>query len=104
MASDGQARHGRSHRLLQSLPLALRSLALALRSLALAALLSALALAPCPARGEDLYASQRHSMVQQQIRARAVTDTLVLAAMEQVPRHEFVPETDRNHAYEDRPL
>jgi protein-L-isoaspartate(D-aspartate) O-methyltransferase len=84
------ASEGRSRRLLQAL--------------ALAAGLSGLALPLHRAGGEDLYASQRHTMVQQQIRARAVTDPLVLAAMAQVPRHEFVPESDRTHAYEDRPL
>lgn len=74
------------------------------RALALAAGLSGLALPLHRAGGEDLYASQRHAMVERQIRARAVTDPLVLAAMEQVPRHLFVPETDRTHAYDDRPL
>lgn len=46
----------------------------------------------------------RQMMVQQQIRSRGVKDKRVLAAMETVPRHEFVPADQRPHAYEDRPL
>src|SRR5687768_948542 len=46
----------------------------------------------------------RRRMVAQQIRARGVTDFRVLAAMERVPRHEFVPEADRPRAYDDHPL
>ena len=48
--------------------------------------------------------SPRKMMVQRQIRARGVKDKRVLAAMEKVPRHEFVPTEQRPHAYEDRPL
>jgi protein-L-isoaspartate(D-aspartate) O-methyltransferase len=33
-----------------------------------------------------------------------VSDARVLAALRQVPRHEFVPPAYREHAYEDRPL
>ena len=43
-------------------------------------------------------------MVDEQIEAREIIDPLVLAAMRQVPRHEFVPAAERAHAYEDRPL
>ncbi len=43
-------------------------------------------------------------MVETQIRRRGVTDQDVLAAMERVPRHEFVPEQYRDQAYEDHPL
>ena len=46
----------------------------------------------------------RRRMVAQQIRARGVTDLRVLAAMERVPRHEFVPDADRARAYDDHPL
>ncbi len=38
------------------------------------------------------------------IRGRGVTDARVLAAMTDVPRHLFVPEDERDQAYEDRPL
>ena len=43
-------------------------------------------------------------MVATQIRARGVGDEAVLRAMEAVPRHRFLPEGLRAHAYEDRPL
>ena len=46
----------------------------------------------------------RRIMVDTQIRARGVQDERVLAAMEAVPRAEFVPAAQRPHAYEDRPL
>ena len=48
--------------------------------------------------------SRRHEMVEKQIRARGVSDPLVLAAMSKVPRHLFVPEEYANAAYDDRPL
>ena len=38
------------------------------------------------------------------IRARGVRDALVLAAMERVPRHRFVPESQRAYAYDDHAL
>jgi len=47
---------------------------------------------------------ERMSMVDSQIRRRGVTDQDVLAAMERVPRHEFVPEEFRTQSYADRPL
>lgn len=50
------------------------------------------------------YERLRLAMVKRQIEARGVADTRVLAAMRQVPRHEFVPESWRDSAYEDRPL
>ena len=43
-------------------------------------------------------------MVDAQIRRRGVTDEDVLAALERVPRHEFVPEKYQNQAYADHPL
>ncbi len=43
-------------------------------------------------------------MVETQIRRRGVTDRDVLAALERVPRHEFVPEQYRDQAYGDHPL
>jgi protein-L-isoaspartate(D-aspartate) O-methyltransferase len=49
-------------------------------------------------------ADERHAMVRRQIASRDVQDERVLAAMEAVPRHRFVPESMRGHAYEDRPL
>jgi len=46
----------------------------------------------------------RLRMVRDQVEARGVRDPRVLAAMREVPRHELVPESERDHAYEDRPL
>ena len=43
-------------------------------------------------------------MVRRQIEARGVQDARVLDAMRKVPRHRFMPESQRAHAYEDRPL
>jgi len=50
------------------------------------------------------FASRRARMVEEQIRARGVTDPEVLRAMRLVPRHAFVPGALVPHAYEDRPL
>jgi protein-L-isoaspartate(D-aspartate) O-methyltransferase len=69
--------------------------------LALAAVLTAGA---APAGEGDLYAEARRRMVEEQIRARGVTDPAVLAAVQAVPRHLFVPEAERDEAYADRPL
>src|SRR6516225_8167687 len=51
-----------------------------------------------------LYSSLRHQMVNSQLRARGISDELVLHAMERVPRHEFAPPRYRDQAYEDHPL
>ena len=53
---------------------------------------------------EEMWREQRRIMVDQQIRARGVQDTAVLAAMESVPRHLFVPAGERHLAYGDHPL
>lgn len=50
------------------------------------------------------WASRRHSMVEEQIRKRGIRSPRVLSALEHVPRHLFVPEDLRAHAYEDRAL
>ncbi len=52
----------------------------------------------------DNWPAQRQQMVNTQIRARDVQSAAVLQAMARVPRHLFVPEAMRAHAYEDRPL
>lgn len=46
----------------------------------------------------------RERMVNEQLAGRGITDALVLAAMREVPRHNFVPEALRVRAYEDHPL
>jgi protein-L-isoaspartate(D-aspartate) O-methyltransferase len=43
-------------------------------------------------------------MVRLQLAERGIRDLRVLDAMRKVPRHEFVPETFRQNAYEDHPL
>lgn len=58
-----------------------------------------------PASSESAgWEQERLHMVRRQIEARGVSDARVLAAMRQVPRHRFVPASQRAHAYEDRPL
>ena len=52
----------------------------------------------------DRYQRSRTEMVRKQIEARGIGHDAVLAAMRTVPRHEFVPESDRSAAYEDGPL
>ena len=52
----------------------------------------------------DRFASDRTRMVNEQIRARGIRDTAVLAAMTRVPRHEFVPRAEQDLAYTDSPL
>ncbi|MEG3638698.1 protein-L-isoaspartate(D-aspartate) O-methyltransferase [Magnetococcus sp. PR-3] len=43
-------------------------------------------------------------MVQEQIQARGVSDPRVLAAMQQIPREQFIPQNIQHHAFADRPL
>ncbi|MGA9475538.1 MAG: protein-L-isoaspartate(D-aspartate) O-methyltransferase [Terriglobales bacterium] len=50
------------------------------------------------------FQSQREWMVRSQLAERGIRDERVLAAMGAVPRHEFVPESLRQDAYEDHPL
>ena len=50
------------------------------------------------------YTQARERMVQDQLAARGITDTRVLAVMRRVPRHAFVEEYLRDQAYEDYPL
>lgn len=43
-------------------------------------------------------------MVENQLRARDITDSRVLEVMGRIPRHLFVPEDERSRAYGDHPL
>ena len=52
----------------------------------------------------ELREQERLQMVSAQIEARGVRDARVLEAMRKVPRHRFVPQGQRAHAYQDRPL
>src|SRR5262245_13099027 len=54
-----------------------------------------------PVRSMD---EQREEMISAQLTPRGITDPRVLEAMRSVPRHLFVPEAQRVHAYEDRAL
>jgi len=52
----------------------------------------------------DLFVSQRRAMVEQQLRARGIREERILAAMTEVPRHQFVPADFVESAYSDQPL
>jgi len=56
------------------------------------------------AHAREDYVELRARMVERQIVARGVTDSLVLAAMRDVPRHRFVPPDLAQWAYTDGPL
>ena len=83
----------------------------------LAATLAATLLALVPggfiAAAEDPYGAARREMIEViESHARSATDALgrdhidpeVLAVMGNLPRHEFVPDDQRDYAYDDRPL
>jgi protein-L-isoaspartate(D-aspartate) O-methyltransferase len=68
---------------------------------------SILGIAVCssPQAGEQRDpAAERRRMVDQQLRGRDIKDPRVLAAMEKVPRHLFVPANVRHEAYGDHPV
>jgi protein-L-isoaspartate(D-aspartate) O-methyltransferase len=52
----------------------------------------------------DPFQARREAMVRTQLAERGIRDLRVLDAMRSVPRHEFVPESFRQDAYEDHPL
>jgi protein-L-isoaspartate(D-aspartate) O-methyltransferase len=65
----------------------------------------AVSVCTAPEAGEEQdRKGERDLMVAQQIRARGIKDPRVLAAMERVPRHLFVPQSARDEAYNDYPL
>lgn len=55
-------------------------------------------------RGPDDWEAARRRMVDEQLRPRGIRDPRVLDAMRRVPRHLFVPASERAHAYDDMPL
>jgi protein-L-isoaspartate(D-aspartate) O-methyltransferase len=67
-------------------------------------ILMACGVARSPERPEQDLAELRKRMVADQMRARDIRDPRVLAAMERVPRHRFVPPESQSSAYEDHPL
>lgn len=54
--------------------------------------------------GQGEYTAQRKTMVQTQLQARDITDKPTLLALLNVPRHEFVPLSQKPYAYADQPL
>ena len=46
----------------------------------------------------------RHKMVEEQLLSRGIQSESVLTAMQNVPRHLFIPENLHSNAYEDFPL
>jgi protein-L-isoaspartate(D-aspartate) O-methyltransferase len=50
------------------------------------------------------FESGRNAMIEWQLRRRGIRDERVLRAMQEVPRHEFVPLPFQQAAYEDRPI
>jgi protein-L-isoaspartate(D-aspartate) O-methyltransferase len=50
------------------------------------------------------FEAERRRMVEEQLRARDITDARVLDAMLAVPRHMFIPEAQHREAYGDFPL
>ncbi len=78
---------------------------LLLLSIVLAALLGpALGRGAPDEAGKQDWTAMREKMVEQQIKARGVSDPRVLEALARVERHRFVPEKLRVHAYDDGPL
>jgi protein-L-isoaspartate(D-aspartate) O-methyltransferase len=54
--------------------------------------------------GTQPFAAERCSMVESQLRQRGIRDERLLAAMNKVPRHEFVNQQNWNEAYADHPI
>lgn len=52
----------------------------------------------------DRFTAARQQMVDVQLKARGIASATVLAAMNRVPRHLFVPPAIQSRAYEDNPL
>jgi protein-L-isoaspartate(D-aspartate) O-methyltransferase len=55
-------------------------------------------------RREQDFGAERERMVERQLRRRGISDERVLAAMAQIPRERFVPESQRRRAYNDSAL
>jgi protein-L-isoaspartate(D-aspartate) O-methyltransferase len=50
------------------------------------------------------FKTARQQMIDEQLKTRDIKDPFVLRAMSNVPRHEFVPESERSASYIDSPL
>ncbi len=57
-----------------------------------------------PLPDEEVFTIRRKRMVEEQIASRGIRDKRVLAAMETVPRHLFIPEGNRSYSYYDQPV
>ena len=55
-------------------------------------------------KNSDPFVAPRRLMVERDLKGRGIKDPRVLAAMETVPRHLFVPDPQKDAAYDDRPL
>lgn len=53
---------------------------------------------------EETHNQARAAMVKTQMEGRGIRNPKVLQAFREIPRHRFVPERHRDHAYEDNPL
>ncbi len=60
--------------------------------------------APAQAQTDAEWREARERLVAEYLVPQGITDSLTLAAMRTVPRHEFVPEDQRAWAYADTPL
>jgi protein-L-isoaspartate(D-aspartate) O-methyltransferase len=60
--------------------------------------------APVEAQTADRWRDARERLVDEALVPQGITDSLTLAAMRAVPRHEFVPADQQPRAYEDTPL
>jgi protein-L-isoaspartate(D-aspartate) O-methyltransferase len=60
--------------------------------------------APAEAQTADRWREERERLVEEDLVPQGITDSLTLAAMRVVPRHEFVPADQRPRAYADIPL
>jgi protein-L-isoaspartate(D-aspartate) O-methyltransferase len=60
--------------------------------------------APAEAQSAEGWREARERLVAEQLAPQGITDSLTLAAMRSVPRHEFLPEDQRAWAYADTPL
>jgi protein-L-isoaspartate(D-aspartate) O-methyltransferase len=58
----------------------------------------------CSAQNDETFTFQRKQMVEQQIKARGITDKATVEACMKVPRHRFVLPQYINSAYRDSPL
>jgi protein-L-isoaspartate(D-aspartate) O-methyltransferase len=67
-------------------------------------LLTLALVAPAEAQTGDRWLDARERLVAEQLAPQGITDSLTLAAMRAVPRHEFVPADQRAWAYADTPL